>query len=164
MVCSNNSVADGCGGKLSGRRTRAFVALLGLLLAFSWWCGWSSRPASSSVMNWPPELAYAATATGDYSFFPYRRDVWIVCHSKGTAQFFHSPESTTSEQPPVKSRVYTIDRTLFPQDQVQFLISERNLTNYLWIVNPTTGNGRFIRARRDGGFDESPIIESAKEL
>ncbi|MCA8962747.1 MAG: hypothetical protein KDC38_19625 [Planctomycetes bacterium] len=102
--------------------------------------------------------------SGDYSFFVNRRYLWVVRHSTGQAQFYHVPETESSEQPLTKSRVYEIDKTTFPVDQVEFSVSERNLELYLWVTNPTTGKVRFLRARRDGGFDESPVIDPASEF
>ena len=41
-------------------------------------------------------------------------------------------------------------------------MSERNLTNFLWILNPVTGRAMYIRAGRDGGFDVSDIESVAR--
>ena len=147
--------------------TRTFCGALVLFgAAFGGWYAGNAGSSASGAVSWPLEVeqALAASPAGDYAFLPYRRDVWIVCHSKGTAQFFASPESTSAEHPPIKSQVYKLDPAIFPQDQVQFSISERNLLNYLWVLNPVTGKARFVRARRDGGFDESPVIDASKDL
>lgn len=95
---------------------------------------------------------------GEYTFFTYRRNVWIIQRSSGRAQFFLVPETHTSEARIEQSGVYQIDQTEFPPDQTELQISERNLSNYLWISNRVTGKSYFIRARRDGGFDESPVV------
>ena len=58
----------------------------------------------------------------------------------------------------------TIDQKIFPLDQVRYQVSERNLTNYLWITNPVTGHVQFIKARRDGGFDKSPVVDSSGDF
>ncbi len=98
---------------------------------------------------------------GDYSFFTNRRYLWIVKRSTGQAQFFHIPESKNSEQPPINSRVYQIEGDDFPLDQVRYQASERNLEFFLWVTNPQNGKTQFVRARRDGGFDESPITDAS---
>jgi hypothetical protein len=125
-------------------------------------------PANPSSTAESPAEAYAlqlsAKGDGDYAFFPYRRYLWVVRRSTGTAQFFIVPESKASDEPTETSRVYSIDQAVFPLDQVRFQISERNLTNYLWIVNTVTGRAMFVRARRDGGFDESPLVDAQKSL
>ena len=124
-------------------------------------------PASPAPTLSPTEafaLQLSADGDGDYAFFPYRRYLWVVRRSTGTAQFFIVPESKDGDQPIESSRTYTIDQNLFPLDQVRYQISERNLTNYLWIVNTTTAKAIFIRARRDGGFDESPLVDAKKSL
>ena len=125
--------------------------------------GWSSTWPTAAV---PPELAFARQIAdgpdGDYAFFTYRRYLWLVHKPTGKAQFSLLPDSKNSTQPIEPSRVYAVDQELFPLDQVRYQISERNLTNYLWILNPTTGKAMFIRARRDGGFDESPIVDGIR--
>lgn len=100
----------------------------------------------------------------DYSFFTNRRYLWIVKRSTGQAQFFHVPEITSSEQPMQKSRVYQVDAEDFPLDQVHYQVSERNLELFLWLTDPTNGKVRFVRARRDGGFDQSPIVDPSSDM
>ncbi len=102
----------------------------------------------------------AGARVGDFSFFTYRRSVWVVNHAKGSARFFRMPEGRTDQDKIERSDLYEVDREVYPIDQVRYQVSERNLTNFLWVMNPVTGRGHFVRARRDGGFDESPIFDA----
>ena len=67
------------------------------------------------------------------------------------------------EQQLQRSVTHQIDQEIFPPDQVQFQLSERNLTNFLWIMNPVTGKARYIRAGRDASIEVSEI-ESVSKL
>lgn len=155
------------------RFVRLSVLCLGLLSA-GVLVGYGMRGASTDSDGALPSigipsveaLSSMATSTatearsGDYSFFTYRRNLWIVRHSTGTARFFVIPETNTSEQRIEASNTYKLNPEEFPADQTRYQVSERNLSNYLWISNHNTGRSYFIRARRDGGFDESPIAEA----
>jgi hypothetical protein len=97
---------------------------------------------------------------GDYLFFTFRRNLWVVHKPTGRVQFLMFPDG--SEQQLVRSRIHQVDQSVFPTDQVRYQLSERNLTNFLWILNPVTGKARFIRAGRDGGFETSEIESVAR--
>ena len=139
--------------------------ILGVLMGAALWIPVARMvPSDSHTMPtvWANNLN--SDAESDYSFFSHRRYLWVIRRSTGNAQFFLLPESKGSEQPVETSRIYSVDQKEFPLDQVLFQVSERNLTNYLWIFNPVTGRAMFIRARRDGGFDESPMLDVSKDL
>ncbi len=121
---------------------------------------------NSSPEAIPPVYAagFSGQGEGEYAFFTYRRYLWTFHRANGKVQFFLLPETRSSQEPIDSSRVYTVDQDEFPLDQVLFQVSERNLTNYLWILNPVSGKAMFIRARRDGGFDESPVLDVSKDL
>jgi len=154
----------GIGHSTGGKALRSAL-LCGALLAAGFTGGsvWEAVSAPAAMVS-AEALAKMdgsdphAGADGDFAFFSYRRYLWVVKKSSGRAQFFHLPESASSDAQLMKSGTYSIDQEAFPLDQVRYQVSERNLTNYLWITNPVTGKARFIRATREGGFDKSPII------
>jgi hypothetical protein len=97
---------------------------------------------------------------GDYAFFTFRRNLWAVHLPTGRVQFFLFPDG--KEQQITRSRVHQIDLDAFPIDQVRYQLSERNLTNFLWLLNPITGKAQYIRAGRDGIFEFSDIESVAR--
>ena len=107
-----------------------------------------------------PDMQVAGNEEGDYLFFTFRRNLWVVHKPTGRIQFLMFPDG--EEQTTLRSRIHQIDLDVFPLDQVRYQLSERNLTNFLWILNPVTGKARFIRAGRDGGFDVSGIESVAR--
>ena len=83
----------------------------------------------------------------------------MIRRSTATINFYNFPESSERDQNIEPSRSYTIDTGDFPLDKLQMQLSERNLSNYLWLLNPETGKARFVKARRDGILDESPLLD-----
>ncbi len=92
---------------------------------------------------------------GDYLFFTFRRNLWAVHKPTGRVQFLMFPDG--QEQQLVRSRVHQVDQERFPADQARYQLSERNLTNFLWVLNPHSGHAQYIRAGRDGVFEFSEI-------
>lgn len=97
---------------------------------------------------------------GEFTYFTFRRNLWVIHRPTGQIQFFMFPDG--SEQVLVRSGIYQVDLTEFPVEQTQYQLSERNLTNFLWILNPYTGKARYIRAQRDGTFDVSEVETVAR--
>jgi hypothetical protein len=92
---------------------------------------------------------------GDYLFFTFRRNLWTVHRPSGTVQFLMFPDG--KEQVIIRSRVYQVDPAAFPPDQTRYLLSERNLTTFLWVLNPVTAKAQFVRAGRDGALEFSEV-------
>lgn len=107
--------------------------------------------------------AGAAQGGGDreYVFLTFRRNIWVVHRPSARVQFFMFPED--DEQQLVRSRVLQIDIENFPPEQTEFQLSERNLTNFLWVLNPATGRAQYVRAGRDGVLEASPVENLTKQ-
>lgn len=101
-----------------------------------------------------------AEGDGDFVFFTFRRNVWVFRKSTMTVKFYNLPEASERAQEAEESRVYQIDARDFPLADIQFQVSERNLTNYLWLLNPKTGKARILKARRDGLVEESLLLDA----
>lgn len=99
-------------------------------------------------------------ATAEYEFLTFRRNIWVVHRPTGNVQFFMFPED--DEQQLIRSRMLQIDPVAFPMDQARFQISERNLTSFLWVMNPHTGKAQYVRAGRDGVLEPSVVENLAK--
>jgi hypothetical protein len=99
--------------------------------------------------------AAQAGAEPEYEYLTFRRNIWVVHRPSSRIQFFMFPED--EEQQLVRSRVLQIDVAAFPPELTHFQLSERNLTNFLWVLNPTTGQAQYVRAGRDGVLEASAI-------
>ncbi len=144
------------GGKRGAWMWAAVGGVLGALLVMPW-----LAPDANVVMLSAAEQPRVVEG-GDYTYFTFRRNLWVVKKSTWEVRFYLFPESM--EQSITESRSYAIDAKQFPQEQTIIQVSERNLTNYLWLLNPTMGKARYIKARRDGGFDESALLEHGKNF
>ena len=96
----------------------------------------------------------------EYTFFTFRRNLWAIHRASGKVQFMVFPDS--QDQQPQRSVTHQVDLELFPVDQVEYQLSERNLTNFLWILNPVTGKARYLRAARDAGLEVSDVQEVSR--
>ena len=92
---------------------------------------------------------------GEYQFFTFRRNLWAIHKASGKVQFLMFPDGL--DQKLERSAIHQVDQDVFPPGEVTYQLSERNLTNFLWILNPLTGKARYIRAARNGGFEISDI-------
>ena len=95
------------------------------------------------------------SADGDFLYFTFRRNLWAIHRPSGRVQFLLFPDGREDEL--VRSEIHKIDANVFPAGEVEYQLSERNLTNYLWILNPVTGKARYIRAGRDGALEFSDV-------
>jgi hypothetical protein len=127
--------------------------------------GPESAPDFSSALFAAEGLSGAALAQGagasEYEFLTFRRNIWVVHRPTSRIQFFMFPED--EEQQLVRSRVLQIDVATFPPEHTQFQLSERNLTNFLWVLNPATGKAQYVRAGRDGVLEASAIENLTKQ-
>ncbi|MEE8141526.1 MAG: hypothetical protein V3T77_00350, partial [Planctomycetota bacterium] len=84
--------------------------LLGVLLGAGLWIP-VARMLPSGSHTFPRVWANQnSDAESSFSFFTYRRYLWVVRRSTGSAQFFLLPDAKGSEQPVEASRVYSIDQ------------------------------------------------------
>jgi len=149
----------------SGRLT-SLMALGGLLLAGAALFV-SVGPGSSGgdVLGGLPgsfiQIARADVGKGEYQFLPCRREMWVVNRTNGKFvhyQFFDT-EMTTVD----RSRIAAIDQNVFPLRDTLFLLSDRNLNSYLWVVNTATGDFQMWRANRDGTLTTDELWVQAGE-
>ncbi len=97
-----------------------------------------------------------------FQFLPARQNLWVVDHQKGAIIFFTFPDN--EERPIQRSRTFRVDRTFFPPGATRYILSQRNLTSLLWIVNQETGDVQVLRYRRDGTFSAAFRLQAAREF
>lgn len=94
--------------------------------------------------------------TENFQFFTFRRSTWIFDTESHSLRFVAFPDGP--EQPFVSSGTFPIDRDIFPAEHLEVQLSQRTLSNYLWLVNTDTGAAMYLTALRDGGFDSSQLF------
>ncbi len=111
-----------------------------------------------------PQKGEPGSGNGDrYLFLPARQNLWVVDQEKNAILFFKFPDN--EDRPIQRSRrPFAIDRTRFPRDQTQFILSMRNLTSLLWISNTRTGAVQVIRYGRDGTFDAEFYLPAGQQF
>jgi hypothetical protein len=103
------------------------------------------------------ETARADIGKGDYLFLPNRFSMWVVNRTNGKVihyQFFDNQVGTVE-----RSRIAQVSADLFPPADTEYMLSDRNMTAHLWVVNRATGDFQVWRANRDGSIttDEVPV-------
>ncbi|HLU47455.1 MAG TPA: hypothetical protein VK116_05200 [Planctomycetota bacterium] len=98
---------------------------------------------------------------GEYIFLPVRHAVWVVNRTEGR---FARYEFENDRKPLVqRSRVVTLDPRTFPPDATEYLVSDRNLTDDLWVCQRRSGLVVLYETRlagdlvaRESGHDLGP--------
>ena len=132
----------------AGPRVSAAGVLPVASLVATWWLGapGSSESGASQVV----QATLGAGAMGDYEFLPNRRTVWVIHRASGRFANFDFQPQGRSETTGRRSRVNTLDRRAFPIADTMFLLSDRNLTEELWVANKKTGDVQIWLPRSDG--------------
>ncbi len=99
---------------------------------------------------------------GEYLFLPNRRSVWVINQTNGRVAVytFLNNEYDTVE----RSRVGQVDARAFPPGEATFAISDRNLSNNLWVCNARTGDFQLWTVARDGELKNAGPIATSTDL
>lgn len=99
---------------------------------------------------------------GDYLFLPNRRSVWVVNRTNGRVANYHflNNEYETVE----RSRVGQVDTRTFPPEDTLYEISDRNLSNNLWVCNVRTGDVQLWTVSHDREFKRVGPIATSTDL
>ncbi len=128
------------------------------------WLVWSGRAdiqvalrgGAGSEAAWLPSLK-AELGTGEYLFLPCRKEMWVINRTQGKIIHYHffDNEQGTVE----RTRVAQVKTDVFPSQDTDYAISDRNLNSYLWVSNRVTGDFQFLKATRDGTInaDSEPV-------
>lgn len=85
---------------------------------------------------------------GEYLFLPVRHSIWAINRSEGRFARYAFEDATSKLVR--RSRVVTLDRRTFPSEITEYLVSDRNLTEDLWVCNRRTGTVVLWETRHDG--------------
>ncbi len=154
-------------------KTLTLSLTLGVLVAFTILAGSSyfsseksttdnSELSSTALSFFQPGELQALIGDGDYQFFPNRRNMWVV--NKNNGRVVHYKFVDVSQGKVERSHVAQINRTLFPAGDTVYKISERNISDFLWVCNEKTGDFQlWRRSVRDGRLVTDPNVVSASQ-
>jgi len=137
----------------------AFVAGgLGALLA-THWSSSSDGDGGFFLSSGLLQEVHADLESGEYSFFPNRRSIWVINNTNGRmANYnFHDDEVGSVD----RTRVATLDLKTFPRGDTKVVLSDRNMNNILWVCNAKTGDVQMWTVARDATLrGEHPVATS----
>jgi len=98
-----------------------------------------------------PQIATAANAElgdGNYLFLANRRTVWAINKKEGrfAGYDFRDDDDRSIE----RTRIVTLNQTNFPPADTVYILSDRNLTEALWVCNRRTGDIQLWTPRLGG--------------
>jgi hypothetical protein len=106
-------------------------------------------PLLASLAAEPSQASGLTTSTqdGDFLFLTNRRTIWVIHRKEGRFANYHfrDDEARTVE----RSRVVSLDQETFPPQDTVYLLSDRNLTEVLWVCNKRTGDVQLWEPRHD---------------
>ena len=136
--------------KTSGlfRATRRLPIVLIVFIAFgiglsagSWYSkselgGGIGQGLDAAISQLLPTVVAQSTGTlgeGKYAFLANRRQVWVINKEKGRFAGYHFRED--EDHTVERTRVVTLDQKVFPPADTIYMLSDRNLTEILWVCN-----------------------------
>ncbi|HNR99737.1 MAG TPA: hypothetical protein PKX48_12425 [Planctomycetota bacterium] len=97
-----------------------------------------------------------------YEFLPARQHLWVIDKERGEVLFLKFPDTET--RPIQRSKLYAVDRARFPRESTSFILSTRELSSVLWIVNTATGDIEVVRYTKDGSFNAQFRLSAAQQF
>ena len=94
------------------------------------------------------ETAHADLADAEFTFLPNRHSVWVV--NSRTGRMANYDFRLDDQQNVDRTRVERIDVQSFPPEDTVLKLSDRNLSNILWVCNQRTGDIEMWRRTRGG--------------
>jgi hypothetical protein len=105
----------------------------------------------------PVETRADAPAAGGFEFLANQRTIWII--SKAEARFAGHTIRDDQKRTLERTREVTLDPKVFPPDDTVYLLSDRNLTEALWVCNRRTGDIQLWTPRSGGAVEaEEPVV------
>lgn len=112
----------------------------------------------------PAAMAQTTDDLGDgkYSFLANRRTIWSINKEKGRFAGYHFRED--EEHTVERTRVITLDQKIFPPADTVYLLSDRNLTEVIWVANKRTGEIQLWTPRIGGDVKAEKPLATMQDL
>ena len=161
------------GPRVNSRRrpgwlTLAIVGIFGFsigLVASYWPADSTHYQVNSAISSMLPGLmAQTTTDLGDgkYTFLANRRTIWAINKDKGRFAGYHFRED--EDHTVERTRVTTLDPKVFPPADTIYMLSDRNLTEALWVCNKRSGDVQLWTPRIGGEVMAEKPLSTSQDL
>lgn len=169
----NRGVSMNKSGNSRGTARQALM-LLGVVFAFGFGLAGGglllrspeAPPGTNSVLGQllPTVAAQSAGALGDgeFAFLANRKQIWAINKSAGRFAGYHFRED--EERTIERTKVVTLDQKTFPPADTIYMLSDRNLTEVIWICNKRTGDIQLWSPRIGGDVASEKPLSTIQDL
>ncbi len=135
------------------------------LVASYWPADKTHHQLNGAISSFLPGLMAQTTADlgeGEYAFLANRRTIWAINkkHGRFAGYHFREDENNTVE----RTRVTTLDPKVFPPADTVYMLSDRNLTEAIWVCNNRTGDVQLWTPRIGGEVKAEKPLSTAQDL
>lgn len=99
---------------------------------------------------------------GNYAFLANRRQIWAINKAAGRFAGYHFRED--EDRTVERTKVVTLDLKIFPPADTIYMLSDRNLTEVLWICNKRTGDIQVWSPRIGGDVTSEKPLSTMQDL
>ena len=152
----------------AGWLTLAIVGISGFSIGLvaSYWPAESTHHQVNGAISamLPSLMAQTTTDLGDgkYAFLANRRTIWAINKDKGRFAGYHFRED--EDHTVERTRVTTLDPKIFPPADTIYMLSDRNLTEALWICNKRSGDVQLWTPRIGGEVKAEKPLSTSQDL
>ena len=164
----NSAVIGGGHRKPTGWLTLAIVGFFAFsagLIASYWPADSAHHQVNGAISSLLPNLMAQTTddlGDGKYAYLANRRTIWAINKDKGRFAGYHfrEDENHTVE----RTRVTTLDPKIFPPADTIYMLSDRNLTEAIWVCNKKTGDVQLWTPRIGGEVKAEKPLSTSQDL
>jgi len=152
----------------TGWLTLAIVGISGFsigLIASYWPADSVHYEVDGAISSLLPSLMAQTTndlGDGKYAFLANRRTIWAINKDKGRFAGYHFRED--EDHTVERTRITTLDPEIFPPADTIYMLSDRNLTEALWICNKRSGDVQLWTPRIGGEVKAEKPLSTSQDL
>ena len=152
----------------TGWLTLAIVGISGFsigLIASYWPADSVHYEVDGAISSLLPSLMAQTTddlGDGKYAFLANRRTIWAINKDKGRFAGYHFRED--EDHTVERTRITTLDPAVFPPADTIYMLSDRNLTEALWICNKRSGDVQLWTPRIGGEVKAEKPLSTSQDL
>lgn len=135
------------------------------LIAHSWPGDTAPNRLDGALSSLLPTVMAQTTddlGDGNYSFLANRRTIWAINKAKGRFAGYHFRED--EDHTVERTRIITLDPKIFPPADTIYMLSDRNLTEVVWVCNKRTGDIQLWTPRIGGDVKAEKPLSTAQDL
>lgn len=118
--------------------------------------------ALSQLMPTVVAQSTGALGDGEFAFLANRKQIWAINKSQGRFAGYHfrEDENRTVE----RTKIVTLDQKTFPPADTIYMLSDRNLTEVIWVCNKKTGDIQLWSPRIGGDVTSEKPLATMQDL